>query len=94
MTLCQGDNILTWTRWESPTYTYHLRKHGATECYKLMTLAISQVQNPFIACGMLHCKAGPYYSLSNLKWFLGLDLNGVPGNAWLSDLEENHELSL
>ncbi|MPC21318.1 hypothetical protein E2C01_014301 [Portunus trituberculatus] len=32
--------------------------------------------------------------LSSLKWLLGLDLNGVPGNAWLSDLEGNRELSL
>ncbi|MPC45987.1 hypothetical protein E2C01_039693 [Portunus trituberculatus] len=27
-------------------------------------------------------------------WLLGLGWNGAPGNAWLSDLEENRELSL
>ncbi|MPD03835.1 hypothetical protein E2C01_099490 [Portunus trituberculatus] len=44
----------------------------------------------------LHCSVFPLmcFSLSTPKWLLGLGLNGVPGNAWLSGLEEHRELSL
>ncbi|MPC54694.1 hypothetical protein E2C01_048618 [Portunus trituberculatus] len=34
-----------------------------------------------------------WYSLCTLKCLQGLSLNSVPGNAWMSDLEENRNSS-
>ncbi|MPC12673.1 hypothetical protein E2C01_005377 [Portunus trituberculatus] len=76
-----------------------IRAGFCTSCSRSWRIAKLKASSPGLIFAMeplkgLRPQFENHYRLSTLKCLLGLGLKGVPENAWLSDLEENHELSL